>query len=149
MPNGRDSWSRNTVFPPGNPTGQCDEWCAPLHQFYERIQHHPLAVFFDVDDFMVMCGWRRSGRPLLTLYKHVHTRMYLNVDAAGDVWRYVAPRRGNDDAVGSYRRLASVDEALERLELEEMPWLDPERFGHLQDAEPYEIDDEYWATGSD
>ena len=151
MPKSRDALSRHVVFPPDNPTGECDEWCAPLHQVNERIQHHPHAVFFDVDDFMVMSGWRRPGRSLLILYKHVHTRHYLNVDAVGDVWRYVAPRKGSDQLPGAYRRLASVDEALVRLGLEEMPWMDPERFGHLQDAEPWQemyAIDRYWETGS-
>lgn len=152
MPNGRDELSRHVVFPPDNPTGECNKWCAPLHEFYERIQHHPHAVFFDVDDFMLMSGWRRSGRPLLILCKHHYTRRYLNVDAAGDVWRYVAPRNDSDPSPGTYRRLTGVDEALERLGLEEMPWMDPERFGYLQDAEPSRqmyATDQYWEPGSE
>jgi len=153
MPKSRDALSRHVVFPPDNPTGECDEWCAPLHQFHDRIQHHPLAVFFDVDDFMLMGGWRRSGHPLLILCKHRVTRRYLNVDVAGNVWRYAAPRTNSDRTPGTYRRLAGVDEALERLGLDEMPWMDPGRFGHLKGEDPWrEIDamtlDDTWGGGS-
>jgi len=131
MPKRPDALSRH-VFPPDDRTGECDEWCAPLHLFQERIAHHPLAVFFDVDDFMLMGGWERPGRPLLILSKHGYTRRYINVDVAGDVWRYIAPRSYSDRNPGRYVRLASVDDALVRLNLGEMPWLAPARFGHTQ-----------------
>ena len=64
-----------------------------------------MAAFFDIDDFMLMGGWRRPRRPLLILSKHSYTRRYLNVDTAGDVWKYVEPREYSDEKPGMYRRL--------------------------------------------
>jgi len=152
MPKGRDVLSRHLVFPPDNPTGECTEWCGPLHQFQERIAHLAIAQFFDIDDLMCMGGWRRPGRPLLILSKHIYTRRYLNIDMAGDVWKYVAPRELSDERSGMYRRLKTVDEALARLGLHEMPWMDPTRFGHLRGREPLLDDDptnlETWDYGS-
>ncbi len=145
MPKRRDELSQREVFPPDNLTGECNEWCAPLHQFHDRIRQHPHAVFFDVDDFMLMCGLQRPGHPLLILCKHRETRRYLNVDAAGDVWQYVAPRKFSDRTPGTYTRLASVEEALEGLGLEEMPWMDPDRFGHLQTEDA--VLDDRWEDG--
>lgn len=132
MPKNRNALPRHVVFPPDDRTGECDEWCAPLHLFQEQSADHPDAVFFDVDDFMLMCGWQRAGKPLLLLGKHRYTRRYLNVDMAGDVWRYVPPRKFSDRSPGTYKRLSGIDEAMDNLELCEMPWLNPDRFGHLQ-----------------
>lgn len=137
MPKSRDVLSRHVVFPPDNPTGECNEWCAPLHQFQERIARHPMAAFFDIDDFMLMGGWRRPGRPLLILSKHSYTRRYLNVDTAGDVWKYVEPREYSDEKPGMYRRLKTAEAALERIDLHQMPWMDRERFGHLREPDPW------------
>jgi len=79
----------------------------------------------------------RTGHPLLILYEHYMTRRYINADAAGDVWRYVASRKFSDQTPGTYMKIANVDEALEGLGLDKMPWMDPNRFGRLQGEETW------------
>ena len=98
------------------------------------IAEWPVARLFDVDDFMIMGGWRRNGKPLLYLYKHGFTRRYLNIDADGEAWRYVEPKRLDSNHPGRFIRLPSLESAVNSLGLWEMPWMDPDRFGHLRDS---------------
>jgi len=126
------------------------EWFAPLKfvaasQVGERAAH-----FLDVEDFMVMARVIRPPRPKIVLYKHVHTRAYLNLDADGQAYRFV-PVRGSDQ--GRYiRRPLGV--ALRALGLDELPWMKPGLEGERRGL-PWEdrvilsitLDREYRATG--
>ncbi len=129
MPKSSGPSTHPMVFPPDNRTAECDEWCAALHLVEARVADLPDGKFFDVDDFMIMGGWRRRGKPMIYLYKHRHTRRYINVDMNGTAWRYVEPAHLDDDHPGSYRRLPGLDVAVARLELSEMPFMVPERYG--------------------
>lgn len=121
MPN-HDDFQRNLVAPPAW-TGVCDEWCAGLHLIERELADHPDIDRYDAADFMVMGALRRTGHPLLYLYKHVETRAYLNIDAAGVAWRYVPPRRG-DDGDGRYVRHRSLEDAFDALRLWELDDVD-------------------------
>ncbi len=117
------------MFPPNSRTNECDEWCAALHLVESKVVDLPDGKFFDVDDFMIMGGWHRRGKPMIYLYKHGFTRRYINVDMDGIAWRYVPPAQLDDDHLGHYRRLSGLNVAVARLELWEMPLMVPERFG--------------------
>ena len=84
MPTSSDRSTHPMVFPTGNRTAECDEWCAALHLVESHVADFPDGKFFDVDDFMVMGGWRRRGKPMIYLYKHSFTRHYK--EQPGDTW---------------------------------------------------------------
>jgi hypothetical protein len=78
--------------------------------------------YFVVDDFMCMGMLHRNGRPNLILNKHVHTRRYLNLDATGHAYRYLAPPPESASS-GQYRPYRDLVAAIDALHLYEMPWL--------------------------
>src|SRR6266508_992778 len=93
----------------------------PLEIVAERAAKRRDVPTIDVDDFMYM-GQLRSldDRPDMHLYKHYATRRYLNVD---DRLQYYVFLWGEDDkpvfeAEVYYRRLRSLREALDRLDLD-------------------------------
>lgn len=107
-------------------------WWAPLEGVARLVAGVPAYQFFDVDDFMVMVRLVRPPRPAITLYKHRHTRRYLNLDDAGHAYRFIPPR---DDSKSNGRYVAHRDlrEALDHLRVWELPWmksgLEAYRFG--------------------
>lgn len=73
------------VFPSDHVPLSAD-WIRPLEAVARSIAGVRFR-FFDLDDFMIMAQIRRRERPDLHLYKHVYTRRYLNLDAAGHSYR--------------------------------------------------------------
>lgn len=72
--------------------------------------------FFDPDDFMIMGRLVRQGRPDIVLYKHVETRLYLNLDDAANAYRFCPPKdpmRGD----GRYVRQPDLRAAIDHLRL--------------------------------
>ena len=100
------------------------EWLDPLLAAVPHLPDEPPFSFFDPGDFMVMGRVRRRGHPPITLYKHIHTRRYLNLDPQGRAYRYVPPLPW-EDGEGRYRRLPSLLDGMEHLDLAELPWLKP------------------------
>lgn len=66
--------------------------------------------------FMTRVG-RRRPRPSIYLYKHIFTRRYLNLDAAGHAYRYIGPRDIMSDYRGRYVPHRTLAAALHHLEL--------------------------------
>ena len=99
------------------------EWWAPLAGVVESVAGVDRHRFLDIDDFMLMARIRRSPRPSITLYKHVYTRRYVNLDASGQAYRYIAPRELTSSNHGRYVRCRSLDDALDSLRLWELPWM--------------------------
>jgi hypothetical protein len=107
---------------------------APLRLVAERLRTStvPADAFFDPEDFMLM-SWCRADRPKdVMLFQHVDTRHYLNLDADGASYRYLAPRAGDPDGDGTYTRFATLREAVDAVGLWELPWLRPELAAHRQ-----------------
>ena len=124
-------------FPVEDDISGCSEWCAPLHMVEKAIAGHDVAKYFDVDHFMFMGRLHRDRRPDLNLYKHRHTRLYLNLDAAGHAYRYLAPppeSAGN----GQYRPFRDLEAAIDHLRLHEVPWLFGSGFEDAQMGFRYE-----------
>lgn len=116
---------RSTLeFPPDGPDPLDPEWWAPLEGVARVAVTDARYRFFDLGDFMLMARLDRRPRPRLVLYKHLHTRRYLNLDDGGHAYRYVAPRPG---AVGNgrYLRHRDLTAALDHLGLWELPWMKP------------------------
>jgi hypothetical protein len=67
---------------------------------------------------MFMGAIDRGRRDRIWLYKHIETRRYLNIDAAGHAYRYIPPLFDRDGRYIAHRRLA---DALAHLELEIVP----------------------------
>jgi hypothetical protein len=94
---------------------------APLRLVAGRLRTSdvPGDAWFDPDDFMLV-SWAMPDCPAhIKVFKHVHTRRYLYLDGDG------TPYRLDDD--GSYVRHATLRDAIDALELWELPWL---RRGH-------------------
>lgn len=136
------------VFPPyDGPLS--DDWTRPLEAVARTIAGVRRYRFFDLGDFMIMAQVRRRDRPDLHLYKHVHTRRYLNLDAAGHAYRYVSPRTVASKSSGRYLAHKDLRAALDHLELWLLPWMKPGleeyRFGvpfeHRWILEPDEVGD--------
>ena len=99
------------------------EWWAPLQEVVQSVAGVERHRFLAIEDFMMMARIRRSPRPSITLYKHVFTRRYLNVDASGQTYRYIARRDPLSPSMGRYVRSRSLDDALDSLRLWELPWM--------------------------
>jgi len=114
------------LFPP-EPEGEPIDpsWWAPLEAVGRAVAATPRYRFFDVDDFMLMCGLDRRPRPRLLLYKHRLTRRYLNLDDAGHAYRYIAPRSLESKSSGRYVGHRDLRIALDALDLWELPWMKP------------------------
>lgn len=105
---------------------------APLRIVARALRSSPVPAdaFFDPEDFMLM-DWCRDGRPpTISLFKHVDTRRYLNLDVHGDPYRYVPPAPSDRHGDGSYVRHRSLRAALDDLRLWELPWMRPELAEH-------------------
>ena len=101
-----------------------DSWWRPLERVAQGVAEHPRYRFFALSDFMMMGGVNRAPRPRLTLYKHCDTRRYLNLDDAGLAYRYIPPR-GASRGSGRYIVHRDLEEALDALDLWELPWMKP------------------------
>jgi hypothetical protein len=87
-----------------------------------RASTVPADAFFDPDDFMVV-SWAVADRPAgVHVFKHVDTRRVINLDADGVPYRR--------DERGGWSRYATLREAVDALDLWELPWLRPELAGH-------------------
>ena len=95
-------------------------WIEPLRMI-ERVLAQPGATvadsFFDLDDFMIMTRLIRSPRPSIVLYKHRHTRRYINLDDAGHAYRYYPPPRPDSRGNGQYRRHQDLRTAINNVGL--------------------------------
>lgn len=126
-----------------------EDWIRPLQAVARSIAGVRRYRFFDLDDFMIMAQIRRRERPDLHLYKHVYTRRYLNLDAAGHAYRYVSPRSFDSKFKGRYVAHKDPRRALDHLELWLLPWmkhgLEEFRFGvpfeHRWILDPDEVGD--------
>jgi hypothetical protein len=116
-------------------------WWAPLEGVARAVRGRECYQFFDIGDFMLMGREIRSPRPSVVLYKHYYTRRYLNLDDAGHAYRYAVPR-SKPDGPGRYLRHKGLSDALDHLDLWELPWmkrgLERFRFG-------YSVDERYLA----
>lgn len=117
------------------------DW-APLQSLALRLPAHPDLPAIHPADFMWM-GELESldGGPVMHLYKHTITRMYLNLDT--DLRTYVFVD-GDDnrpffEATVYYRRLRGVAAALERLELREVGLDASPRIDPATDATPSNV----------
>jgi len=110
-------------FPSEQDVATCGPWCAPLHKVEKAIAGQEFAKYFRIEDFMCMGKVRRGGRPDIILNKHRHTRRYLNLDADGHAYRYLAPKDIASASAGQYRAHNDLRVAIDHLELYEMPWL--------------------------
>ena len=119
-------------FPEGD--GPLDpEWFRPLFDLFPLVPAEGPLKYFDPDDFMLMGRIVRPPRPAITLYKHRYTRRYLNLDASGQAYRYLAPPIDSDRS-GQYRRHKDLHAALSGLGLWELPQLKPMLARVLADA---------------
>lgn len=107
-------------------------WIAPLHAVAHALANSTRIVdsFFDPDDFMFMGWYQRTKRSRIMLYKHRDTRRYLNVDETGQTYRYVVPKSDDDRDEGTYRRYSSLQVAVDRVGLWELPWMRSELEHH-------------------
>lgn len=91
---------------------------APLEQVARLTRASESLVSIAACEFMFMTRVdRRRPRPSIHLYKHIFTRRYLNLDAAGHAYRYIAPRDIMSDYPGRYVPHRSLTAALHHLEL--------------------------------
>ncbi|MGZ4794373.1 MAG: hypothetical protein ACXVJ7_03930 [Acidimicrobiia bacterium] len=112
---------------------------ARLHRVVELLAGSPRPAdgFLDPDHFLLL-SWCRPDRPVgIEIYRHVHTRGYLNLDADGTAYRYGAPRPDDPDRVGTYTRHRSLREAIDELALWQLPWLVAD-LAPLTDGRPWE-----------
>ena len=108
------------VFPEDVPRQGCDAWCLPLHEVERSAAHLPEGKYFDADDFMIM--YRVEDKEgAITLFKHIDTRHYVNADDQGRVYRYMPVRDRHPGRRGDYLP-TTLEDALERLGLWELPW---------------------------
>lgn len=110
-----------------------DEWTRPLESAARAIAGMRRYRYFELGDFMLMGKEVRRPRPDVHLYKHVHTRRYLNLDQAGHAYRYIGPRAPESNYSGRYVAHRDLRTALDHLELWLLPWFKPgleaQRFG--------------------
>lgn len=115
------------MFPPDE--GRLDaSWFDPLLKVQRALAAPggmPSDRFFDPHDFMIMERLVRRPRPDLWLYKHIHTRRYINLDADGHAYRYFPPRSPDSTREGQYRRHRDLRSAVRTLGLWELPWMKP------------------------
>lgn len=108
-------------------------WTDPLDAVSRVLRHGdgvPSDEFFDCHDFMVMARVCRSSLPNIVLYKHCYTRRYINLDAVGHAYRYVAPKSITSDRPGQYRAHRDLRGAVAELGLWELPWMKPGLMAH-------------------
>ena len=113
---------RGIVVPPDGDLD--DSWWAPLEAVTKVARADPRYRFFDIDDFQLMYKQVRRGRADLVMYRHFYIRRYLNLDHAGHAYRFVCPRPPST-APCRYLHHRSLRDALDHLDLWELPWLKP------------------------
>jgi len=111
-----------------------DDWLAPLECVARALVGSPIGsdAFFELHDFMIMTRMIRTPRPNIVLYKHIHTRCYINIDEHGHTYRYYPPRTEGTGRYGQYRPHKSLREAVSNLGLWELPWMKPSLGVHRQ-----------------
>lgn len=100
------------------------DW-APLEALSALARSSPDLPSFHPGEFMWMCSVENKRKRLVIhLYKHIDTRYYINLDAAGHAYEFRYDpelddddRRGDSQFSGRYRLHRSVDEAIWRLRL--------------------------------
>jgi hypothetical protein len=116
-------------FPDDDVTVPLDPaWTDPLDAVSRVLRDGngvPSDQFFDCCDFMIMARVRRPKLPDLVLYKHIYTRRYINLDAAGHAYRYVPPKSLTSSARGRYVSHRDLRRAVTELGLWELPWMKP------------------------
>ena len=113
-----------------------DSWLEPLRLVQKSLLHKFRPVshdFFRIYHFMVMAKLVRSGYPDMLIYKHQFTRRPLHVDHELQAYLYVPPRDLHSDEQAQYLPYDSLREAVDALNLWELPWMTeefhPYRFG--------------------
>ena len=86
---------------------------APIERFASLCRVDPSLADLAPADFMYMACMRAPGRPPIHLYKHIDSRRYLNLDAAGHAYRYVHAER--DDGHAWYAPLPDLRAAVRRV----------------------------------
>ncbi len=90
------------------------EWFAPLEQLSLLVATDVGLPQINPDHFLYTARIQRNGRPDIHVYRHVGTRRFLNVDDAGDVWRYT----GRDNVgYDRYAQYVTIEEALDGADL--------------------------------
>jgi hypothetical protein len=102
---------------------------APLRRVATQLRAStiPADAFFDPDDFMLI-SWCTPGRPAgVQVYRHVDTRKRLALDGDGRAYRCPPA-----DLDVSWTRHATLRDAIDALDLWEMPWLRPDLAVHRE-----------------
>ena len=105
------------------------DWWEPLERLAASLEGRDLPRI-DPTDFVYAAQVDRPGLPLLHVYRHLHTRKCLNVDAAGTTWRFVGRGRGQE----GYEQLLDPAEALARAEIERGNFLATHTRAKCEDA---------------
>jgi hypothetical protein len=90
-------------------------WWRPLELVAADAATVPGLPPVDPDDFIYVAWVERKDHPRLHVYRNLLSGRHLNIDAAGQVWRYVRRTR---DGGEQYARLDGIAEALEQAELD-------------------------------
>lgn len=105
-------------------------WTRPLEFVEHALRLLPSVAgdeLFACADFMTMGRIASTNRPDIVLYKHVVLRSYLNVDATGQTYRFVPPKRSSRVGYGTYRPHRSLRHAIDLLGLVDLRHLMPAR----------------------
>jgi hypothetical protein len=86
----------------------------PLEELAARAAGDARLPAVDPDHFLYTARIERPGFPVLHVYRHIATRRFVNVDEAGQLWRYTG-----SDKVGSdrYSPCDTIADALAAAEL--------------------------------
>jgi len=91
------------------------EW-GPLEAVARLARASRELPSFHEGEFMYMaCATNKRKRLRIHLYKHIDTRLYLNLDDGGHGYRYCGPVPNCSDlwSAGRYRLHASIEDAIE------------------------------------
>jgi hypothetical protein len=92
-----------------------------------RASTIPADAFFDPDGFMLV-SWCTPDRPQgVQVYRHVDTRTRLALDVDGRAYRCPPADRG-----AAWTRHATLRDAVDALDLWELPWLRPDLAAHRE-----------------
>ena len=90
-------------------------WWRPLELLAAEAAGVPGLPPVDPDDFLYVAWVERDHLPRLHVYRNLLSCRHLNVDALGQVWRYVRRTR---DGAEDYARLEGMADALAQAELD-------------------------------
>jgi hypothetical protein len=90
-------------------------WWRPLELVAAAATAVPGLPPVDLDDFIYVAWVERQSHPRLHVYRNLLSGRHLNIDAAGQVWRYVRRTR---DSGEQYALLDGLAEALDQAELD-------------------------------